>query len=316
MNVRDEDRYEAAVRYYIHNETMDSIARHLNVSRSSVSRLLTEARKSGIVRISITSGASSHSPIAKRLAEAFGVTVHLVAVGDAAPTDIRLERVCRLAASILTDSVNDGNKIGAAWGVTVSNIVSYLERRPLRDATIVQINGGTNAHDVSSQHVTAVLQALATAFDAHIIQFPVPAFFDYPETKAAMWRERSVRSILDIQEHLDVAIFGVGSLAARIPSYVYTAGYLDPSDMKQLKAEHVVGDVSTVLLREDGSFEDINLNKRATGLTPAQLQRIPIRIGVVADVARAPALLGALRARTITDLVCDDTTALAVLDRM
>ncbi|MDR1214807.1 MAG: transcriptional regulator [Propionibacteriaceae bacterium] len=316
MHARYEEMYEAAIRYYIHNETMESIARHLQVSRSSVSRLLAEARRSGLVRISLASEVGSRSPVARALSEAFGVTVHLVSVGDSAPISTRLERVCRLAASLLAESVSDGSLIGVAWGVTMANTVRYVERRPLRDAFIVQMNGGNNAQDTSAFYVGTVLQPLGDAFDARVIHFPVPAFFDYAATKQAMWRERSVRAVIDYQNRLDLAIFGIGAIHGRVPSHVYSAGYVEPEDMTQAAADGVVGDVCTVLLREDGSFADIALNSRATGLTPADMQRIPVRIGVVADPSRASALLGALRAKTMTDLICDDTTAHAVLERL
>ncbi|MDR0416826.1 MAG: helix-turn-helix domain-containing protein [Propionibacteriaceae bacterium] len=279
--------YEAAVRYYIHNETMESIARHLQVSRSSVSRLLRQARGEGIVRISLAAETGSRSPAARALQDTFGVTVHLVPIGDSAPTGSRLERVCRLAASLLTESVHDGAIIGCAWGVTTHNTVRYLERRPLRDAYIVQMNGGNNPQDTSAFYVGSILEPLGEAFDARVIQFPVPAFFDYRTTKDAMWRERSVQAVVAYQNRLDIAIFGVGAIHGRVPSHVYSSGYLERDDLAKLTADGVVGDVNTVLLREDGSYTDIALNDRATGLTPAAMQRVPKRIGVVADPSRA-----------------------------
>jgi len=48
-----------------------------------------------------------------------------------------------------------------------------------------------------------------------------------------------------------------------------------------------------VLLREDGTFADISVNARATGLSPSELRRIPRRICAVAGVAKAAAVLGA-----------------------
>ncbi len=314
MHERYDEMYEACTRYYIQDETMESIARHLQLSRSSVSRLLAEARSTGMVRITVEAPEGSSSPVARSVATIFGVNVHLVTVGESAPAATRFERVSKLAAALLRDSVADGYMIGAAWGVTLSNIVPFLERRPLHDATIVQMNGGTNVRDSSARHVAGILQALSSNFDARIVQFPVPAFFDYAETKKAMWRERSVQLVLNYQERLDVAIFGIGSIHARIPSHVYSAGFLDEHEFSELATQKVVGDVCTVLLREDGTYADIELNQRASGLTPAVLQRIPKRIGVVGDPSRASALLGALRAKTITDLVCDDTTARSLLD--
>jgi len=314
MHERYEEMHEACVRYYVQEETMEAIARHLQLSRSSVSRLLAEARHTGMVRITVEAPQGSSSPVARSVAAIFGVNVHLVTVGESASIATRFERVSKLAAALLRDSVNDGDLIGVAWGVTLSNIVPFIEKRPLHDATIVQMNGGTNIHDTSARHVAAILQSLSQSFDARIVQFPVPAFFDYAETKEAMWRERSVKLVLNLQDKLNIAIFGIGSVDARVPSYVYTAGFLDEEEMGLIREQGIVGDVCTVLFREDGTYEDIDLNQRASGLTPAELQQIPKRIGVIADPSRARALLGALRAKTITDLVCDDTTARALLD--
>jgi DNA-binding transcriptional regulator LsrR (DeoR family) len=308
--------YEAAVRYYIYHETMESIARYQGISRSSVSRLLAEARQTGLVRISLAAEIGSRSPNARALTEAFGVVVHLVMVGDSTPVATRLERVARRAASLLAESVHDGALIGAAWGVTMASTVRYLEHRPLRDSHVVQMNGGNNPQDTAAFYVGSILQPLGQAFDARVVHFPVPAFFDFRATKEAMWAERSVKAVIDFQQRLDIAIFGVGAIHGDVPSHVYSAGYLDPEDIAQLAAEGVVGDVNTVLLREDGSYADIELNARATGLTPEAMRHIPKRIGVVADPSRAAALLGALRAGTITDLVCDDATAHAVWERM
>jgi len=308
--------YEACMRYYVQNETMESIARHLKLSRSSVSRLLAEARSSGMVRISVQAPQGSSSPEARYLASIYGIRVHLVAVGNSASIITRFQRVSKLAAALLRDSVADGNLIGVAWGTTLSNIVPYLEKRQLHDATIVQMNGGTNAIDSSGRHATLILQAIANNFDAHLMPFLVPAFFDHTDAKKAMWRERSVRIVLDYQSRIDVAIFGVGSIYSREPSYVYTGGFLDDDELNQLKSHGVVGDVCTVVLRENGTYQDIALNHRASGMTPAELRRIPKRIAVVADPSRASVLHGALRAGTITDLVCDDSTARALLDRL
>lgn len=315
VNDRYEDMYQAASRYYVQGETMESIARALRLSRSSVSRLLKDARESGLVRISIADHSGSLSPLAVALSEAFRVRVHMVSVRDSANETLRFDQVARLAARLFTDAVDDHQLIGVAWGVTLSHLVRHLGRRPLVGTTVVQINGGANQRSSGIPYIGEILQAIGDAFDAKVVLFPVPAFFDFAETKQAMWRERSVQNVLKLHERLDLAVFGVGCLEGKVPSHVYTAGYMDSSDMRQLAADGVVGDVCTVLLREDGSYADIAYNARATGLTPPELRRIPRRICVVADPSRAPALIGALRAGVATDLVLDEGTARAVAER-
>ncbi len=316
MNERYEDMYQAAARYYVHGETMESIARQLKLSRSSVSRLLKDARESGLVRISLADHSGSHSPLATALGQAFGVRVHMVSVRDSANETFRFDQVARLAGRLFTDAVGDHMLIGVAWGVTLSHVVRHLGQRPLVGSTVIQINGGANQRSSGIPYIGEILQSIGDAFDARVVLFPVPAFFDFAETKQAMWRERSVQNVVRLHQQLDLAVFGVGCLQGRVPSHVYTAGYMDETDKAQLAADGVVGDVCTVLLREDGSYADISYNERATGLTPPELRRIPRRICVVADPSRAPALVGALRAGTATDLVVDEGTARAVMDRI
>lgn len=315
MNERYEDMYQAASRYYIQGETMESIAHQLRLSRSSVSRLLKDARESGLVRISLADHSGSQSPLASAIGRHFGVRVHMVSVRENANENVRFDQVARLAGRLFTEAVDDHQLIGVAWGVTLSHVVKHLGRRPLVGSTVVQINGGANQRSSGIPYIGEILQSIGDAFDARVVLFPVPAFFDYAATKQAMWRERSVQNVLKLHSKLDLAVFGVGCLEGRVPSHVYTAGYMDASDMRQLAADGVVGDVCTVLLREDGSYADISYNDRATGLTPAELQRVPRRICVVADPSRASAVIGALRAGTATDLVLDEGTARAVLDR-
>ncbi|MBK8446993.1 MAG: helix-turn-helix domain-containing protein [Micropruina sp.] len=316
MNERYDDMYQAASGYYVQGETMDAIAKQLGLSRSTVSRLLKEARRSGVVRISLADHTGSRSPLAHALDRAFGVRVHLVAVRDTASEYRRFDQVARLAGRLLSDAVTDNSVIGIAWGVTSSTVVRYLQPKPLAGSTVVQMNGGTNQWSSGIPYVGEILQSVGDAFGSRVVYFPVPAFFDYAETKSAMWRERSVQNVIGLQRRLDVAVFGVGCLNARVPSHVYTAGYMDDDDKRALAADGVVGDVATVLLREDGSWKDIAFNERASGLTPSELARVPRRFCVVADPSRAAAVVGALRAGTTTDLVIDNGTAQAVLDRL
>jgi DNA-binding transcriptional regulator LsrR (DeoR family) len=90
---------------------------------------------------------------------------------------------------------------------------------------------------------------------------------------------------------------------------VYSAGYLEPEDIQVLDTEEVVGDVCTVFLREDGTYADIPLNKRATGPSPLQLRQIPRRVCVVSGDNKIVPLRAALRAGVITDLIIDEVTA-------
>ena len=186
MSERYEEMYQAASRYYVHAETMETIAHHLKISRSTVSRLLKEARDTGLVRISLADHQGSASPLSTSLSQRFGVRVHMVSVRENANEKVRMERVARMAGQLLTEVVEDHDVIGVAWGVTLSNVVRYLGRRPLVDATVVQVNGSANQHDSGLPYIGEIMQSFGDAFDAQAVLFPVPAFFDQAEAKSVL----------------------------------------------------------------------------------------------------------------------------------
>ena len=336
--------YEAASMYYVQGETMEVIAHHLRVSRSTVSRLLARARREGVVRVTLVQPGGAGS-LEGRMARVFGVRTHIVPVREGTTEIHRLQQVASVAAAhmvdlieALADSGGSGGRdvpgegadresrvqggggggvvVGVAWGTTMSEVSAALPSRPIPGLTVVQLNG---ASDPMREGPSAgeVLSHLRASLGARTISFPVPAFFDHVATREAMWSERSVERVLAVTRQASLAVFGVGALDAlngALPSQVYEGGHLTARDQAVLRRQEVVGDVCTVLLRADGSWRDVALNARATGPTPAQLARIPRRLCVAAGTGKARALLAALRARTATDLVVDDATARAVLE--
>lgn len=311
-----EQLLSVARKYYVQSETMHSIANQMGVSRSTVSRLLKEARERGLVRVTIAEPSRPLSRVGKYLKNAFNVDAHLVKVRPGASEIYRLDQVARLAAGLIMDAVGNDDVVGIAWGTTVSAIASHLRPCDVRGVTVCGLNGGGNSQTTGLPYVGSIVRQFAEAFQAQEQLMALPAFFDDPDTRAAMWRERSTKHMLSVRASSTIAVFGVGGFAAELQSHVYSSNYLSADDQRYLANQGVVGDVCTVMLREDGSYRDLEINKRATGMSPAELRRIPRRICVVSGLAKTAPVLGALRAGVATDLVIDEDTARAVLHRM
>lgn len=303
MNKSKESMFEAAQLYYLEHQTMGAIAGRLGVSRPTVSRLLKEARQQGIVSISLNESLRPKQPLEQRLADLYRVRVQVVPVASTASNAMTLRSVATAAATLVDSLMVPGTTLGVAWGSTVTEVAHALPKRALRDITVVQLNGAGNAHHTGIPYAGMILGQIASAYGAKTVHFPVPAFFDYAETKAAMWRERSVRGVLAVQRSADIALFGVGAFGGAIPSHVYSGGYFDVGQLAELRAQGIAGDMCTVMVREDGTWADLAVNSRATGPTPAELVKVGRRVCVAAGTHRAAALRGALRTGVITDLV-------------
>lgn len=299
----------AAQLYYLQDLTMDAIARELHTSRSSVSRLISHARETGLVDIRIHSPLEKGAALERQIRDRFGIAAHVVPVGPGVSEVDRLERVALTAARLISGFVDSNMAIGVAWGSTIGAISRHLPTRDTHGTTVVQLNGAGNTQTSGIEYASEILDRFGQAFGARVQQFPVPAFFDDPATKQAMWRERSTRRVLGIQDRIDVAIFGLGSPLAEVPSRVYVGGYLEQADYRGLREDGAVGDVATVFFRADGTWRDIALNARATGPGIDRLRRVPRRVCVVSGTPKLPAVRGALAARVVTDLVLDEELA-------
>lgn len=311
---RDDLMLAAATAHYLHDETMESIAARLGVSRSTVSRLLSRARAQGLVEIRIRSRLDAPRVLATELGARHGITVHTAPVREDATDVERLDIVAATAAEVVGSHIGSHMTVGIAWGSTLAAVSRLLVPRPTTGTRFVQVNGSGNTRTTGLGYASDILRRFGRAFTAQVQQFPVPAFFDDPATKTALWRERSMRRILDAQAGMDAVVFSVGASGSSVPSHVYAGGYLEEADLRELEREHVVGDVATVFYRADGSSADIALNARASGPALADLARVPRRICIVSGEGKLASVRGALAAGLVTDLVIDEPSARALAD--
>lgn len=304
---------EAAKMYYFSHVTMDAIARELHTSRSTVSRLLRFARDSGLVEVRLRTPHELAPHLERSLGTIYGVTAHVLSVPDTATDDECRNGVAAYAANVLNSVFGSDMVLGVDWGKTLSGVSSALVAKATRNSLVVQLNGAGNTHTTGLAYTSAIMRRFGHAYGARVQEFPVPAFFDYAATKQALWKERWVRRIVDIQRRMDVVIFAVGVLEGGPPSLVYSAGYLEDADFDELRADGAIGDVGTVFFRGDGTHEGIRMNARASGVPLGLLRLVPRRVCVVSGAYKAAGIRGALLAGAVTDLVMDEGTARALL---
>ena len=311
--MKSEHALRAAQLYYQHHLTMEAIAQELRVSRSTVSRLLTTARETGLVQISVRSPKELGSKLEKRIAELYGIRAHVVAIPPGASGPERLERTARAAAHRLAAAVTDHSKIGVAWGTTMSAVARHLPVKAAHGTSVVQMNGAANVQSMGVSYTAKLLGDFNRAFSSAVYEFPVPAIFDEQATREALWRESSVLGVLRLQSSVDIFAFGLGSRLGEPRSHVYSGSYLTQRDLGDLGEADVVGDCATVFFRADGKTEGVPINARTSGPSFNTVRRIPHRLCVVTGTSMLQSLKGALRGGIITELVLDEELARLVV---
>ena len=308
------DSIRVARMYYYRNMTADAIAKEMNMSRSTVSRLLSFAKQKGLVDIRIIDPNEHPQQFEKKITEYFHIKrAHVVPVPDIAGEAEWLERVSQYAANYL-NSIFDSNMIlGIAWGTTISGISKHLLPKTTHNSIIVQLNGAGNTKSMGLNYAGEIITHFAENYQAIAELFPVPTFFDYATTKQALWKESSIRRLLDLQSKANILLYSIGAVNAGIPSHVYSKGYLNKNDYSEIKNEGLVGDIATVFFREDGGSDNIPINERASGPN-LELFKNKHGICVVSGLAKVKGLHAALMGNLISELIIDEPTARNLLE--
>ena len=302
---------EVATLYYRERLDQEAIARRVGLSRSTVSRLLSEALASGVVEIRIRQPLPLVDDLGRALARRFDLR-------DVQVLDVRgrsegsLERVGRLAARYLDSILAEGDVLAISWGTGVHAVAAGLDGVTPRGIEVVQMLGGAGSRD-SEVDGTELARRLADTFGGRCRYLSAPLVVDDEQVATALLRQRSVRETLAAAAHADVALVGIGALVPGVSSLL-RAGYLTPEGLADLLRQGAVGDVCGHHFGVDGAMIDTELSRRVVAINLASLRAIPRVIGVAAGVAKAEALVGALRARLVNVLVTDDATARAVLE--
>ena len=134
------DALKAGHLYYMQDLTMEAIAHEMHTSRSSVSRLLSYARASGLVTIQIATPHEGATRIQQDIHERYGIAAHIVPMPGAISDVDRLERVAISSARILDRFIDSNMTVGLAWGSTMSALSRHLIPKDLHNVEFVQLN--------------------------------------------------------------------------------------------------------------------------------------------------------------------------------
>lgn len=308
-NQKIEDALKASRLYFYQNMTTLSIAREMHISSSTVSRLINFARREGLVTIQVSDPENQPVFLERAIRTRYQVRrAHVVPVSDQLGEAEWLERTAQYSARYLNSIIDSNMLIGVAWGTTLSSISKYLLPKTTHNAMVVQLNGAGNTQTSGIHFAGEIITRIANNFQARAELFPVPTFFDHPETKKILWKERSIQRILALQHKADLLIYSIGAVNAGVPSHVYSGGYLESADFSQLREYQIVGDIATVFFRADGTYQNIPLNTRSSGPN-LDLFKSKYGICIVSGLAKATGLRAALKGGLIKEIIVDEPTA-------
>ena len=311
MTERIELLAQVASMYYEDDLTQDEIARHIDQSRSTVSRMLQEAREMGVVEIIVHYPWKTVPELEADLVTQFGLHYAGVLLGRSRPYDEILRGLGVLAARHVETVLTEQTVLGISWGVAVYNTVRALRPDRRLPITAVQMVGAVGEGDPLTDGPDLV-RLLAGVCGGEYRYLHAHLLVEDARARDVLLQEPRIRETLALARRADVALVGIGAPTPEVYSLL-RAGYLDQAKLAQLRNQGVVGDVCARHYDAQGKELDIDLNRRIVGIELQGLHGIEQVIGVAGGEAKAPAILGALRGGHVNVLITDDTTARKVL---
>lgn len=311
----DEDTIELLVRaarmYYEQQLTQAEIGQQLNTSRSTVSRLLQEARDAGIVQITISYPWERDDELEEELKQIFALhTVRVLRTLSRTPDEV-MQGQGLLAARFLDEIVHDDMILGVSFGRAVASTIKQLKPARRVNMTVVQIIGALGSESPLVESPDLV-RAAADAYGAQYRYLHTPLIVKDRRTRDLLIPEPYVQDTLNLGKRADVVIVGIGSLASSTSGLIY-AGYLTENARVWLRNIGAVGHMCAQFFDAMGTELDIDLNKQVIGIGLEALREINQVVAVAGSKEKAPAILGALRGGYINSLVTDDRAATEII---
>ena len=296
--------------YYEHDLTQAEVARRMGFSRPKVSKLITEGKERGLVKIEIAEPADDPVPLEIALEDRYGLREAVVVATseDRASTELSAGRA---GAALLARICGPETALGISWGVSMRALADAMPRRAFRCKKVVPLVGGMGKAQ-TRLHSNEVCADLAEKLGAEHLTLAAPAIAPSPGSRAELVAMPGIGETLAEGAACDVAVVGLGGILPT--STLVEAGYFTLDEFLGLRERGIVGDVCCHFLDAEGRTRYPELSERIVGLTPDELRAIDRPIGIATGAEKAAGVAAVLRGRYVHALVCDRELAETLLE--
>lgn len=288
-----------------HQETADS----LGLSRVKVTRMIKQARESGLVKITINSDANPYAELEQEVKETFGLT-EVIIVPSPSSDGRNVQSVLALGAlSYITRILRDDMTVAVGLSRTIGEAarLAAAGTQVRRTATFVSLVGSLREGGDGTDSPFGASAILAQAFGGSVEHLHAPIIVRSEVVALELMQDPAIARSLERAAKADVLLTGIGGRDDRID--LSGQGYLEPEEWGELGAAGMVGDVCARFFDQEGQAVQHDVNSRVIGLTLEQLQNIPTRMIVAGGVSKRAAVRAVLRGHFPTVLVTDFKTA-------
>ena len=295
--------------YYTDNLTQAQIAAQIGYSRPTISRLLSESRDRGMVRIEIGHPLERLMQLEDALVRRYGLKCARVAQVN--PGQDPSTIVPRYAAALLTEKSSPDSLITVSNGRAVAATVREVAIQDWPKSNVAQMVGALSPSNPMTDSPD-ICRMLAERLGGTVTTLHVPMILSSAHIAAAMRQEPQIATALALGGGADVALEGVGATEGDRLSPVFDA-YVTPHMVKEIRAQGAVATVGGHFIDAQGRPVCSELSDRIISVELDRLKRIALVIGVAWGQEKVKAIKACLVGSYISALATDQATAESLL---
>ena len=309
-HLSDTDSLRLRTAWLYHNRgwTQQAIAENLGISRSTVIRMLEEARNRAEVQIWINPTPGDCTALALTLEQKYGLDEVIVVPGSGTPDETARD-VGAALGRLMSEVITDNMSIGTTWGRTLIGALRTFRPVPRQNTRVISLLGGIiaaknlNPIDFSWQ--------LASRLNAECMLYLAPLFVDSAATKRALVEACGLDRLQQAARSLDLAIISCGDIDPLGSSL--SLEFLTPQERQDLNAAGAICDAGCNFLDAEGRDVNTPLRDRVMNVDLDTISGARHVILAAGGERRAQAIHATIRRIGCQTLVTDEAAAKAML---
>jgi len=309
--IDEEERLLARIAWACEIEgiTQGAAADRFGITRLRVNKALSEARRRGIVRVSINSVYGPCAELEGALTAAYGFRDARVVPTPADPGAVQAIVGAALGHHLSAVLVRPETRLfGMSWGGTLNLATRYMEPINRPDLEIVSVMGGlSKGSDLNSFEIT---KRLADQCNAEHSYFTAPLYAGSTQSRDVLITQDVFGRVIAKIRSADALAMAAGDMAQ---SLLIRDGIPSEFSVKELIGAGAVGDILGYMLDRDGKQIDHPINTRLIGIDLEDLRSIPDVILAAGGTHKVAIMRAILNLDLVNTLVTDEQTAQALL---
>lgn len=303
---------KAAYLYYIKDIPQNEIAEMLNISITTVSRLIKKAKEEKIVEFVIRDPYIDCIRLEEELQKTFGLKDVIIAptpMANSVENNIsgcnNVKKLVALeGARYLQRIIRENDILGITWGSHMYYLINYLNPCQKVDASFVTLHGSIACCD-NELDVRTLVSRMAKAFSGRKYYLLTEGLMSNKNVANSIKNEKNIQTVFEMFDNIDISINGIGSYYPTLSSVLAKKEYLNQSEVEDLQSKNVVGDVALRFFDKCGKECNTDLIDRTISIDFEKFKKIKTKITISSGEGKAFSVWSALKGHLIDVLITD-----------